>query len=253
MIVDLQKGSLLKRVSAWMFDVIMLVIMTVGIAFVMSALLGYDNYQATVDQAYTNYETEYGVSFDIGDGYYELSDEERVKYDDAYKALTSDAEAMYAYNMVVNLTLVIISVSILVSHVVLEFIMPMVIGHGRTMGKRIFGLAVCRTDGVKVTGPIMFIRTILGKYTFETMVPVLIIIMIFFNMLGFEGTLVLGLILLLQLGLLIFTKTNSLIHDALAKTVVVDYASQLIFEDEDELIAYKKKLALEKANNQAYF
>ena len=66
------------------------------------------------------------------------------------------------------------------------------------------------------------------------------------------GVLILGLLLLLQIILLIATRTNSCIHDVLAKTVTVDMASQLIFEIEEELTAYKNKVHAEKVNRQTY-
>ena len=52
---------------------------------------------------------------------------------------------------------------------------------------------------------------------------------------------------LLNLGVIIYTPTNSTIHDLLCDTVVVDIASQEIFETEEELLEHKKRLAAEKA------
>ena len=129
---------------------------------------------------------------------------------------------------------------------------PIKLGNGQTLGKKIFGIAVMRTDSVKVTAPLLFIRTILGKFTIETMIPVLICIMIFFNMIGIVGMLILGLILLVQIILMITTHTNSCIHDVLAKTVAVDMQSQLIFENEEELMNYKNKIHAEKVARQTY-
>ena len=174
------------------------------------------------------------------------SEAEQQAWNNAYQALVKDEEAMYSYNMVINLTLVISTLAILLGYLVLEFFIPVKLGNGQTLGKKIFGVAVMRTDGVMVTAPLLFIRTILGKFTIETMIPVLICIMIFFNTIGVVGTLILGLILLLQIILMISTHTNSCIHDLLAKTVAVDMHSQLIFETEEELIAYKNKVHAEK-------
>ena len=78
------------------------------------------------------------------------------------------------------------------------------------------------------------------------------IFMIFFNMTGFIGTVILGLILLLQFILIIVTRTNSLLHDILAKTVVIDMASQMIFDNAGELLAYKKKVHAEQVARQTY-
>lgn len=253
MIFDLQKASMLKRISAFMFDIIMLGILAVGLGFIISSLTGYDKYSTALNDAYDKYEAEYAIEFEIAeDTYRSFTDEERANYDAAYNALINDADAMYAYNMVINLTLLIITLAILLSYVVLEFVIPLMFDNGQTLGKKIFGIALMRTDGVKISAPLLFIRTILGKFTIETMIPVLIIIMIYFNSIGVVGILVLFLILVLEISLLISTKTNSMIHDVLAKTVAVDLASQMIFDTEADMIAYKNKVHSEKAARETY-
>ncbi len=253
MIFDLQKASMLKRISAFMFDIIMLGILAVGLGFIISSLTGYDKYSTALNDTYDKYEAEYSIEFEIAeDTYRSFTDEERANYDAAYNALINDADAMYAYNMVINLTLLIITLAILLSYVVLEFVIPLMFDNGQTLGKKIFGIALMRTDGVKISAPLLFIRTILGKFTIETMIPVLIIIMIYFNSIGVVGILVLFLILVLEISLLISTKTNSMIHDVLAKTVAVDLASQMIFDTEADMIAYKNKVHSEKAVRETY-
>ena len=244
MIYDLQKASMWKRISAFLFDAILLVIAAAGAAFLLSAVLGYDKHNTALEEAYAKYEAEYGVIFDVSqEEYMQLSAEKQAAWNEAYQALIKDNNAMYSYNMVINLTLVISSLAILFACLALEFFIPVKFGNGQTLGKKIFGVAVMRTDGVKVTAPLLFIRTI---------IPVLICVMIFFNMIGIVGILILGLILLLQIILMITTHTNSCIHDVLAKTVTVDMASQLIFETEEELLEYKKKVHAEKVARQTY-
>ena len=253
MIYDLQKASMWKRASAFLFDFIILGILVVGLATVMSSAIGYDSYMGKVDEAYAAYESQYGIDFEISqDDFNKLSKEEQDNWWKAYEALIADKDAMYAYNMVVNMTMVIATLSFLLSFVILEFAIPMLLKNGQTLGKKIFGIGVMRVDGVKVVGPLMFIRTVLGKFTIETMIPIFIIMMIFFGSLGLEGTIILGLILLVQIILMIATHTNSMIHDVLAKTVVVDVASQMIFDSEEDMIAYKEKKHAEQAARQAY-
>ena len=225
MIFDLQKASMWKRVSAFLFDLILLAIAVAGFAFLLSGVLGFEKHNAALNDAYAKYEAEYGIVFDITEEeYMQQPAEKQELWNEAYSALTKDEAAMYSYNMVVNLTLVISSLAILAAYLLLEFAVPVKFGHGQTLGKKIFGVAVMRTDGVKVTAPLLFIRTVLGKFTIETMIPVLICAMIFFNTIGIVGMLIFGLILLLQIILMITTQTNSCIHDVLAKTVAVDMA-----------------------------
>ena len=250
---DLQKASMLKRISAFLFDFILFGILTVGISLIVSRVTGYDGYYEKLSGLYEKYEQEYGVDFNISsEEYYALTEEQRKPYEEAMDALAADSEVLHTYSMVVNLTLCILTSSILLSYAVLEFALPLILGNGQTLGKKIFSLAVMRTDCVKITAPLLFIRTFLGKFTFETMIPVLIVIMIFFNKIGLLGTLILGGLSLVQIILLIVTETNSVIHDLMAKTVVVDMTSQMIFNSEEEMIEYKQKRHAEMVARQDY-
>lgn len=252
--MSIQKADLWKRISAALFDFIMLCILVVAFAFIFSKVVGYDKHIAALEEVYAKYEEKYGITRDITMEQIEaMTPEEQKKYQDADAEMFGDAEYQNAILMVFQLTLTILSLSILLSYLIWDFAIPLRLKNGQTLGKKIFGVGVMRTDGIRVTAPLMFIRTLLGKFTIETMVPVLIIIMLFFGTIGIFGLITLGLILLLQIILLITTKTNSAIHDVLAKTVTVDLASQMIFEDEEALVEYKKKVYAEKAAREAYF
>lgn len=253
MIYDLQKAGLWKRIAAGIFDAILLVTLAVGIAFLISTVIGYDTHSQFLDSAYAEYEAEYGIVFDIpADEYESLSNEEKQNYDKAYEALIKDDDVIYAYNMVVNLSILIMTLSILIAYVVLEFVVPIMFGNGQTLGKKIFGIGLMRTDGVKLTNFQLFVRTVLGKYTIETMIPVYILMMIFWNMLNVTGTVVIFAILLTELVMILVTKTNSLLHDMLAVTVAVELNSQMIFETPEAKIEYQKKISAERAARQTY-
>lgn len=253
MIYDIQKAGILKRISAWLLDFIVLLIVITGCTAVLSYVLQYDSCSDRLLAYYDKYETQYNTSFDLTqEEYNALSEEAAKNYDDAYAALIADEEAMYTYNMLINLTLIMISVGILLGYVIAEFLVPLLLKNGQTLGKKVFGIAVMRTNGVQMSTVSLFIRTFLGKYTIETMIPVLMVIMLLFNTIGIVGTAVIFGILVLQLILVIVTKTNSAIHDILADTVTVDLASQMIFRTEEELLEYKKKVAAENAARQSY-
>ena len=253
MSIDLQKANIWKRISAFLFDSLILAIVVVGIGYLMSAALGYDGYNQTLNEAYTRYEEQYEIQFEItGKEYEAMSENEREAYDAAYDALIKDEKAIQAYNMVLNLTMLIITFSILFAFLILEIFVPIRFGNGQTLGKKIFGLGVMRTDAVKITNLQLFIRTVLGKYTIETMIPVYILIMIFFNMLGIHGTLILLIFGIVQVVILCATHTRSVVHDLLAGTMVIDINSQRIFNDANALLEYKKKLHAEQvAKNDA--
>ena len=278
--LDLQKASMLKRISAFILDVILLAVAITGFAFFLSATTGFDFYDAKLKAISTSCDKEYGVEKSFEEfntmkpdekaeriekykaAFEALTDEEKTAYKETYKAeneaeyeaarkaafdayneiISTDADANHAYVMVINLTLVITSISILFGYLLLEFAVPLMFKNGQTIGKKIFGIALMRNDGVKINTVMLFVRTVLGKYTIETMIPVLIIIMTFFGSAGIVGLAVLLLIGVLELVMLCITKTRSCIHDLLAYTVAVDMQSQMIFESPEALLEYKKKL-----------
>lgn len=250
---DLQKASLGKRLPAWMLDVILLVVLVTAVAALLAFAFGYDGYVQQLQAAYEKYETLYGIDFGLSqEAAAALSEEQAEVYQQAFDAMNEDEEAVHAYSMVLSLALVILSLSILVPYVLLEFLVPLWFKNGQTIGKKIFGIALMRTDGVRVTTFMMFVRTILGKYTLETMVPVLIITMMLFGVVGMEGTLVLAILLFVQLGLLIANRTRSVIHDLFACTVAVDMASQMMFDTPEALLEYQKRIQAEEAANSDY-
>jgi len=109
-----------------------------------------------------------------------------------------------------------------------------------------------RKDGVKINALLLFVRTVLGKFTLETMIPVLIIIMFYFNVIGIFGTVVILGIAIAQIVMIAATKDNLAVHDALSQTVAVDAASQMIFDSYEAMIEYKKKLHAEEAEKAEY-
>ncbi len=251
---ELQRANIWKRISAIILDVILVCILSTGVMYVISGIVDYDSYSNKLEEYYIQYAEDHGIkTFEITqDEYNAFSEAERAKYDAAYKALIEDEDVLYTYSMVQSLMLLITSLSIFVAYAVLDFIAPLLFGNGQTVGKKIFGLAVIRFDGVKIDTFMLFVRTLLGKFTVETMIPVMLVIMLVFNIIGFVGLAVLLLILLLQVILLFATRNHTVIHDAFARTVVVDLQSQLIFDTPEELLAYKKKLAADAAAKTDY-
>jgi len=251
--IDLQKANGWKRISAFLFDTILLSVLAVAMAWLLSILFGFDGYYQEMNAGYARYESEYGVEFDISpEEYAAMTVQDRERYDEAYTALSADEGVLYAYQMVTNLTLVILTVAILLAFLALELIVPLLLKNGMTLGKKIFGICVIRNDGVRMNSMQLFARTVLGKFTVETMIPVYLIILFFFGSGGIMSIGALGIILLAQLILTAVTRAHTPIHDLLAGTVTVDYSSQRIFESTDELIAYTKRLHAERAARSEY-
>ena len=251
--VDLQKAGLWKRIAAWLLDAILISVLAVGFGLGLSALLDYDGYSQTLESAYTNYENQYGVSFDIDQKTYEaMTAQEKAVFDKAYQAFTEDEQAIKAYNMLISLSLLITTIGILLAVLVLEFIVPLLLGNGATVGKKVFSLGLIRTDGVKINTMQLFVRALLGKFTIETMIPLYLFLMMLWGLMGIAGTVLICGLGITQMLLYGFTRTNSLLHDLLAGTVVVDISSQRVFASTDDLIEYTKRVHAEKAERQDY-
>lgn len=250
---DIQRASMWKRISAFLLDGILLSILVVAFGWLLSVLLGYDGYNQSLERAYDRYESQYGIVFDItAEEYQTMSLEQKQSYDLAYEALVADDEVLYTYNMVLNLTLVITTLAILLGYMALEFAVPLLLGNGQTVGKKIFSLGLVRSDGVKMNNMQLFARTLLGKFTIGTMIPVYVLIMLFFNTVGLFGTLLLAALALTQIILLAVTRNRTAIQDLIAGTVVVDIASQRIFRTTEELIEYTRRIHADKAARQPY-
>lgn len=253
MITDLQKASLSKRIAAGLLDVMLLLVVVVGFAALLTWLFGYESHGIAMNQRTTFYESQYDVDLSISqEEYTAMTEAQRKHFDEAWAARGQDEQWAYHFNMVVSLTLLITTFSILLGLVLLEVMVPLLLKNGQTIGKKAFALGVMRVDAVQITPLQLVVRTVLGKFTIETMISVYLIIMIVFQMVGMTGPLVILGLLVTQLICMIATKTNSMIHDLLAGTVVVDISSQKIFRTTTDLIDYQKKIAAERAARQQY-
>ncbi len=250
MIYDLQKASVLKRISAFLLDFILITVLATGMAWLMTVITGYDTYAKTIDERTAYYEQKHGLTIEGAD-FENMSDELRAKYEAMDEEFMKDPEVIKASSMIINLTLIILSVSIMVAFLVLELGVPLILKNGQTVGKKVFALGVMHTTGVRLTKIAHFIRVMLGKYAVETMIPVFIIMMAVFG--NGSGLIALFLLLIFEMVLIISTKTNSCIHDAISHTVVVDLSTQMIFETDKELLDYKKKIHQEQTERNSYY
>ncbi len=250
---DLQKASLLKRFSAFLLDGVLIFVVFIALMLFTSWAFGYDakldSLENRMQIIHNNHridelEEKHKVSFN---NYPYLTEEEIDKlpeevvnaFEACYKELNEDTQSIKLYETIMTLSLMIVSFSLLGAFLLLEFAIPLLLKNGQTLGKKMFSLAVMRTDSVKISTKVLFIRAILGKYTIGTMVPVLMLLCLGFGMAPIMPLMILLLVFLLQIVLMITSKTNSPIHDSLASTVVVDFLSQKIFETAEERDQYR--------------
>ena len=253
MIYDVQRAGMLKRISAWLLDAILLLVLATGAMAGLAYLLDLDTHSQELTAIYDRYEKEYNITYSITQEQLEkLTDEQMAAYQAANEALGKDTHAQAVYERLVNASLLTVSIGLLAAFVILELIIPLLLKNGQTLGKKAFGLALVRKDCVRVTPFMLFARTVLGKYTVETMLPVLLLMLLFFGLFGSLGTSILMIFLVIHVLLPMITRNHSAIHDYMACTVVVDFNSQMIFASADELLEYKKRVQAEAANKADY-
>lgn len=250
---DIQKASLWKRVAAGLLDLILILILATGTAWVISLAVDYDGYNARLQQVYQDYAQEYGIDINLSaEEITALPEQQQELYRQADAAINQDNNARYLFTMVVSLMLLLVTGGILVAYIMVEWLLPLMLGNGQTVGKKVFSLCLIRNDGVKMNNLQLFVRAILGKFTVETMIPVYSVIMLIFGQGNYFILLLAVAVPIVQMILLVATRNHCLFHDLMVGTVVVDYGSQKIFKTTDDLVAYQKKLAAERAAKQDY-
>lgn len=254
---DIQKAGLWKRIAAGILDLILLAVLATGFSGALSSILRYDDYLDRSEAIRDQYTQQFGLPEEITQ---ELLDEMTAEEYDAYvakaeeadKAIRKDEEAIRVFNMVMNLSLIIASGGILIPMLLLEFVLPLILGNGQTVGKKVFSLCVARTDSVKINTLQLFTRVLLGKYAVGVMIPIYSAIMIYLGVPNLLLLAIAAVLLLAQLVSFAVTRNHYLLHDLMAGTVVVDYGSQQIFKTTDDLIAYQQRIAAERAARQKY-
>lgn len=257
MIYDIQKASLLKRVSAFLLDIILWSIAAVGFIFLLSAVLKFDSKLNDLQSYYDKYETMYNIKFNTDqDEYDKLTDEEKNNYDANLKlaqdAISNDKDAVKALTVVMNYTLIMVTIGFLLASIILYVVIPLILKNGQTVGMKCFSLCLVMPNSTKVTPFALCVRAILGQFTIETMIPTYIIIMLYFGTTGLFGTIILLALLIVQIVLVFATKNHQVIHDLISCTVVVDKSSQMIFNNQDELMKYKEDLHQKEVQKASY-
>lgn len=274
---ELKKIGFIRRASALLLDAILLAVLATGFMWIIDLISNFRGAWKTAGadwDAWEAFRTEYvqdvadhyGYTYVAGDTISEdtvtievdgqaqtsqvdvliqtlLDDENRnERMEEAYQAYKAlkpfsvvGAESKYA----VALLSVLISIGVLLAYIILEFIIPIILKNGQTVGKKIFSICLVRPNCVKIPIIALFARTILGKYAIETMFPLLLVYLFIFSGLGITAIVLFAAMVLLNVILFFATKNRTPIHDIVSNTVAVDMKIQMIFASEEELAAKK--------------
>ena len=251
---DIQRASMLKRVPAWLLDIILLITVATGFLALWSQVFDVMPHVEKLSGIVEKYEAEYGGQLSMSvEEYEKLTAEEKLAADEISleidKALNQDPEALKALETVATYIFAMLSLSVLCAYVILELLIPLWLKNGQTLGKKCFGVALMRKDGIKVTPFMMFARTVLGKCTVETMIPVLALVLMLLNIAGPIFWLGVA-VLLAQIIVPLATRDKTALHDLMACTVAVDLSSQMIFDTPEAMEAYYAELYTDKTSDE---
>ncbi len=259
MIYDLQKAGSWKRISAFLFDATISIVLVTGIVLLLVWMFGFENYSNTFKAKQEFYAQKYGIDLKMTqEDIDKMTEDEKKDYENrveqSNKDIARDIEAVKAYNMIIYLPLIFVVVGTFVVFILYEFAVPLIFKNGQTLGKKIFGIGVIRTNCVKASNLSLFIRMAFGKFVMETMVPLSITFMTLTGLLSPVVALVVLLgFLILEVAVYLWTKrTRSAIHDLISDTAVVDLSTQLVFDTEQDLINYKKRIHEEEVARAPY-
>lgn len=248
---DFQRASFVKRLLAWILDIILLVTLATGLVTVWSMVFDVTPHIDELSVIIETYEEKYGGQLSYtAEEYEKMTDEEKAAAEELSRkideALSQDEQAMKLLQTMATYIFAMVTLSITIAYLLLEFVIPLLLKNGQTLGKKCFGVALMRKDGIKVTPFMMFVRTVLGKCTVETMIPVFLVGILLLMPTGIE-LILLAAILLAQIIVPIATRDKTAIHDLMACTVAVDLASQMIFDSVEEMEAYHADIHVERA------
>lgn len=247
---DIQLAPVSKRMFAFLLDLIIASILVTGVYFLLSLVLDIDSYSAKYNQRKAAYEAEYGVDFDNSD-YQSMDEAGKANYKAAVEAMNADEEANKAIKTSYALTFGIIGGGIVLAVLLLEFLLPLLLKDGRTLGKRLFGLGVMRRSSLRISAPVLFVRGVIGKGLFELVLPVMLIVTAGAGLTGIFGIILLGIMVIAEIVTVAKSGTNAFLHDLLSDTVVIDWDSQRIFPDEESLRAYLNEHSEPEAGSES--
>lgn len=249
MYYDIQKAPVTKRIGAFLLDFMLLVILIVFATSLITPALKVDVYTQKINDVLENieiYEEKYQQKLDIDQEEFDaMTEEEKTAYKEAFAKMDEETGLTKNNNKVISLIIVAITGGALIAILLTEVLVPALMKHGRTLGKRAFGLAVMRKNCVKIHPVQMVARALLGKFTICLMFPIYAIV--FFGLNSMPGKVILVVVLGAQLIAMGVSKNNAAIHDLIVGTTVVDYDSQMIYENQEELLAAIEKDKAEQA------
>lgn len=257
-----KRPPMVKRFAALVIDVILVIVLATGIAFLVSKIYDYDKYYNAVYQTQIDYgvyvpSDEGTISYN-GQTYIICTEDKSITSEEAnnrIKAMTSDQTFKDNYFKMNLGPIVITSSALLISLLIYEYIVPIFLKHGRSLGKYLFGIGYVNEDDLDISMKNLTIKFLFGKLVVNVVIPYTGVLLIIYQ----TGLVIIGCVFVLgipiiNLLMLFLSKDQRLLSDYIGKMKPVDNNCQVYFKTIEELNAAKCKDAVkeEKAKKIIY-
>lgn len=229
-----KKPTWFKRILASFLDLILFAVLLTGMMLLLSYVIGYQHDLELLTQKYI----EYGVYILNKDGQYEFCSEASSCMD-AWKAFNQDALAIQYYDSVAMKTLPITIGGVFLSELILEFIIPLFLKNGRTIGMFCLGIAYLDKKDIQITHIQLFIRFLFGKFIVVSVLPLFCFYLHFFNIWPTYGLVACLAFVIGNLIMKFVTERRVGFADAIGSMYMVENEAQVYVKTTEELSKLK--------------
>lgn len=246
-----KKATWFKRILAFGLDIILFAVLLSGAMLLVSYISGYQSDLKMLDTKYI----EYGIKVKNDVGAYEFCADVNgsTACKEAWEAFNKDTLACQYYDNVALKTLAILFGGIFITELILDYIIPMCLKNGRTIGMFCLGLAYIDVKDIKITHLQVFVHFLFGKYILVSVIPIFFFFLHFYNILPTYGLLICVIIVLANLIMKFATPRRVGFADSIARMYMIDNEAQVYCNTIEELSALKAKEAEEKAKQKKVY
>ena len=237
-IFEPHRASQVKRAAAYLIDLILFLVVFTGVLYLVSIIIGF---QDSLDKLNAMME-QYQV----------CEDENNPVCIQNWENFNKDSTAVYYSNKTIELLLIVFSVSVIVTNILYELIIPLCLKNGQTVGLKVFNLGFIDNEGVKVRPIQVFVRFLFGKTIVNILIP--FYSFLFYTMYGGLPGMIAGLLAfgipVMNILLFLFGPKKCGFANLIGGVFVVDLEDTYIFENKEELIKMKCEFVKKQSTNK---
>lgn len=235
-----------NRIAAYFIDIILFVIIFTGILFLMSFIVGF---QKTLDLLHEAYKS-FGLYVLNSSGEYELCVNGCVEQ---WNNFYNDSNAVSLLKQSYQLALLMFVLSAFVTSFIYDFIIPVFLKNGQTIGMKILKVGLLNNEKYKVTNLQLFIRFLFGKFLVNLLIP---IFAVFYYLMTGGNIIALMLVIsipLINIIMVLMTKNENGIANTIGNVVAISMDETYIFETKNDYINAKcEQERLDEAKNKTW-